>query len=179
MRDHTRALFDRLPHDVPLRGAEIGVYRAINSEELLDALPQLTLICVDPWVPYSEEWLFTQDPQAVAGDWGPIADNARQRLDRFGNRADIRRATSHDAVFEIPDQSLDFVFVDGCHSSPWVDFDVLYWPAKVKPGGIFGGHDYGPGTGWWPDVIRAVDAAAKRNGWILDRGKDTTWFFRA
>jgi predicted O-methyltransferase YrrM len=55
------------------------------------------------------------------------------------------------AANHIPDESLDFVFIDGDHSYNAVIRDVgIYWN-KVKPGGIFAGHDW-----QLPDVNRAV-----------------------
>jgi hypothetical protein len=47
-----------------------------------------------------------------------------------------------DALEGFPDNSLDFVFIDGNHSFPYVAEDIFYWEKKVRPGGIVSGHDY-------------------------------------
>lgn len=39
-------------------------------------------------------------------------------------------------------QSLDFVFIDGCHDYDAVLRDIRIWSKKVKPGGFIAGHDY-------------------------------------
>lgn len=40
-----------------------------------------------------------------------------------------------DAVGEIEDGSLDFVFIDGNHSFEAVREDLMHWSRKVRPGG--------------------------------------------
>jgi len=54
-------------------------------------------------------------------------------------------------ILECP--MVDFVYIDGNHSSPQVNRDIMNSWAKIKPGGIMGGHDY---TEQYPDVILAV-----------------------
>ena len=49
--------------------------------------------------------------------------------------------------------SLDFVFIDGEHSYKAAKRDILNFRAKVRPGGILAGHDYGHSE----EVRRAVD----------------------
>jgi predicted O-methyltransferase YrrM len=58
---------------------------------------------------------------------------------------------------EIPDESLDFVFVDGSHlyQDVLLDLEAL-WP-KVINGGILSGDDF-----LWADVERAVREFAKK-----------------
>jgi hypothetical protein len=53
------------------------------------------------------------------------------------------------------DASLDFCFIDANHKYECVSKDIDAWRPKVKPGGIFAGHDYTdwPGFG----VMRAVN----------------------
>ena len=51
-----------------------------------------------------------------------------------------------------PDESLDFVFIDGIHTYDGVITDCRNYYSKVKKGGIFSGHDYT----MIPDVNKAV-----------------------
>lgn len=48
-----------------------------------------------------------------------------------------------DAASLVPDGWADFVFIDAGHSYEAVRADIRAWECKVKPGGWFGGHDYG------------------------------------
>jgi cephalosporin hydroxylase len=46
------------------------------------------------------------------------------------------------------------VFLDGDHSYQGMCADVEAWRSRVRAGGIFAGHDYGP---WFPGVAQAID----------------------
>ncbi len=60
----------------------------------------------------------------------------------YGTRSDIWRLTSVEGAKQVPDGSLDFVYIDARHDYESVLEDLNAWFSKVKPGGIFAGHDY-------------------------------------
>jgi Methyltransferase domain len=89
---------------------------------------------------------------------------ARFEDERRQGPAVVHRETSVAAAPAIPDESLDWVYVDGDHTYDAVRNDLEAWAPKVKPGGLLTGDDYGS-FGWWEgDVQRAVDefVAARR-----------------
>jgi hypothetical protein len=47
-----------------------------------------------------------------------------------------------DALKEYTDGSLDFVYIDGDHSFPYIAQDIYEWSKKVRVGGMVSGHDY-------------------------------------
>ena len=49
---------------------------------------------------------------------------------------------SVDAAKDFEDESLDFVYIDGNHTLPYVVQDIFAWEPKIRPGGIISGHDY-------------------------------------
>ena len=49
---------------------------------------------------------------------------------------------SQDALIEVPDCSLDWVFIDANHSYEYAKSDIIGWSKKVKTGGIVSGHDF-------------------------------------
>ena len=55
---------------------------------------------------------------------------------------------------EIPDSSIDLLFVDGSHQYEQVKRDLENYWLKVKTGGILLGHDY---DAFYSGVIRAAD----------------------
>jgi predicted O-methyltransferase YrrM len=69
---------------------------------------------------------------------------------------------SMDAVDDIPDNSLDFVFIDANHAFDYVMLDLIYWTKKVRPGGIVSGDDYFHFKK--AGVVEAVDAYTKAHG---------------
>ena len=77
-------------------------------------------------------------------------------------------ATSIKASRGFDDGSLDFVFIDACHTYQAVKKDISSWLPKVKPGGILAGHDIGT----YRSVAQAVgemlgQVSIKENCWIF------------
>ena len=132
-----------------LIGCELGVCRAGNLKFMLDALPNVSkCYAIDSWQPY-DDW---NRPiyQAEVDSW---KDVAYKLMAPYGDRIHVIEKSSTEAAKDIPDASLDYIFIDGDHSYEAVLQDChTYWP-KIKPGGIFAGHDR-----QLPDVVRAVTA---------------------
>lgn len=123
-----------------LVGAEVGVNRGLTTKFLLDNLDIKSYYCIDPWLPYDGE---------AAGSTHTTAETAEahyketeKRLLPHKDKVIMLRMSSAEAAQYIPDDSLDFVFIDGCHDYEHVRQDCeLYWP-KVKYRGVFSGHDF-------------------------------------
>ena len=49
---------------------------------------------------------------------------------------------SMDAVDKFDDESIDVLFLDGCHGYPYTKNEILAWLPKVRIGGIILGHDF-------------------------------------
>ena len=52
------------------------------------------------------------------------------------------RGTTAEVASQIPDGSLDLVYVDGDHTLRGITIDLLTMLPKVRPGGMIGGDDY-------------------------------------
>jgi len=145
-------------------GVEIGVDRGYNSKNILQSLPIKMLYLVDPYVSYVQD-----DKDA---DHFRFKEVAHRRLKPFEDRICFIERSSDDAVFVIPDDSLDFVYVDGNHSYEFVKRDIeLYFP-KLVDGGVLGGHDF---SGDCPGVCRAVLEFVEQNKLCL-YSKDVDWW---
>lgn len=118
------------------RGAEIGVKEGDYSVELLERIPGLTLYSVDPWLVR-----FDYHDHRTQAVFDGYEATARRRLAAFTG-SHVIKALSRDAVETIPDDSLDFVYIDGAHSFANVAHDLEAWSRKVRSGGIVSGHDY-------------------------------------
>lgn len=147
-------------------GAEIGVDRGEFSEKF--AKSGLTIYCIDPWKMY-EDYTDSRGQKKL----DKIYEQTKHRLSLYPN-AKIIRKTSVEALSDIPDDSLDFVYIDGNHQLKFVIEDLFEWSKKVKVGGIISGHDYiytNPRTqAGICHVIYALDAytrAYKINDWYL------------
>jgi predicted O-methyltransferase YrrM len=176
-------IITRLPNGVTA-GAEIGVFKGQLSAILLRRLPSLKLYMVDSWAPTEAQ------PQAYkacddfhAGLSGEKQERCfRDALEtvRFAipHRALVMRMDSLKAAARIPDASLDFVFIDGDHSAEGCAADLKAWAPKVKRGGLLCGHDYDHPIKTKFGVKDAVDEMIQACEWVLELGKDMTWFVR-
>lgn len=147
-----------------LRGAEIGVDRGRFSEYMLKYNDGMTMLCVDPW-----RWKLRGESRYKS---------TIKRLAQFGERATIIRADSFDAVRDVPDESLDFVYIDGDHTFDFVMTDIIWWSKKVRYGGMVSGHDYYRFRRG--GVVPAVDAYTQQHGiseWFLTDERTPSYFW--
>ncbi len=177
-----KAILSRLNGHSPVKGAEIGVFAGDLSKRLLSQRPDLTLYMVDSWGA-------NQKPEFLASDdfHGTLTQDVQDGYAEFtriatsfaGDRAQIVHKLSADAVGDIADGSLDFVFIDADHSYEGCKADIENWYPKVRNGGFIGGHDYANGEHTFgPMVKRAVDEMIPALGLKLELDANYTWFAR-
>ena len=146
-------------------GAEIGVWQGEHAERLCLGVPGLHLLCVDTWNDYpgyreTERYKrrATRTIPSLHGETGygrPYAA-ARARLAPYD--CQFIQALSVEAAAQIPDRSLDFVYIDGNHQFEYVVADLAAWTPKVKSGGVIAGHDYSHwGHSHVMQVVEAVE----------------------
>lgn len=71
---------------------------------------------------------------------------------------EVHRTRSPDAATRVPDESLDFVYIDADHRAAAVSADLRAWWPKLRQGGVLFGDDYGYGRRTWlHGVTEAVD----------------------
>jgi hypothetical protein len=119
-------------------GVEIGVWDGKNIEALLQRCPSIKkMYGVDPYLPYGN-YLQYRDAEFLA----PIRNEAIQRINSIGQRAELIEKKSTVAVESFEIESIDFVFIDGNHSFEAVYEDLHVWYKRLKPNGLFSGHDF-------------------------------------
>jgi hypothetical protein len=133
-------------------GAEIGVFEGGFSNLIIETAIPSTFFMVDLFTGY-----------AVSGDKNGNnpeevnLDVVYQKLTEkytTNNNIKLYKGCSLDFFKSIPDNFLDFIYIDGEHSYQGVKLDINEAQKKVKPGGIISGHDYTPR---FQGVIDAVD----------------------
>ncbi|MBE3039727.1 MAG: glycosyltransferase [Chloroflexi bacterium] len=163
-----------------LAGAEIGVDRGSLCAYLLRELPGVTLHLVDTWTapPVESSYARSGDTCAQRSQDRRNGDYARAiEVTAFAaDRRRIHRCDSVAAANVIPDNSLDFVFIDGDHSHEGVSRDLRAWYPKVRPGGFISGHDWRhPAFPQW-GVELAVKEFAQRLCLPVECDAGYTWF---
>jgi len=165
-RLHLAKLFNTLGYRV---GAEIGVSKGLHAKQLCKSIEDLKLFLVDPWVGYDT-------PQITDERANARYKECVERLSPYN--VEYVRETSMEAVGSFPDNSLDFIYIDGLHTFDGVMSDLIFWSPKVRSGGIVAGHDYleFPNGGIIP-AVRAYVAGHGIHEWYVTRDKDPSFFW--
>ncbi|MFA7219307.1 MAG: class I SAM-dependent methyltransferase [Synergistaceae bacterium] len=127
-------------------GAEIGVDKGGFSNHLLSKSNLEKLYCIDCWM---DDFGSKHKPE----EYDPIGENrmrqAIETLREFEGRTQFIKGFSVEVSHQIPDDSLDFCYIDGAHNLSGIYSDIYTWIHKVKCGGIIAGHDFkdGPNSG--------------------------------
>lgn len=154
-----------------LVGCELGVKEGHNLRYLLDRATNINMsYAVDPWKSYIDMPWGVISQEEVSG-W---RDRAMEVLGDYMYKITVLELPSSEAFSHIADNSLDYIFIDGDHSYEAVLRDVkLYW-SKVKPGGIFAGHDWN-----LENVTRAVTEFREENNIQSDMHfvESNVWFW--
>lgn len=160
--------------------AEIGVWKGDFAAVLLEKLEPNVLHLIDPWQ-FQPQFPKRLYGGLVARDQAAMDRLHKSVVARFANRPEVRihRQASVDAMHDLPDASLDVVFVDGDHSFEAVLQDFVPAHRKVKSGGYICGDDWN-----WKDEqgrtsvreavlaylqMHPVDFVHIRNGQVLIR----------
>jgi len=136
-------------------GLEIGCSEGDTSIFLLSSNPNLRLISIDPYVEYLD-WNGNQ-----LNDRPNLFHKTKKRLSSYSNRFVLIRDYSDNAISQFENESLDFIFIDGLHTYEQVKKDCENYYSKIKPGGLFSGHDY--------NTIPAVNKAVNEFAFSVNR----------
>lgn len=106
--------------------AEVGVFEAGFTLQIARRLQPEKLYAIDNW---------------ECGDGDRHERIARLNLAAF-LFVEIIRSPSHVAALTLPDECLDFLYLDATHDRAEVYRDLCYWWPKCKRGAWFAGHDF-------------------------------------
>lgn len=141
------------------RGAELGLWQGALYGYLLDTFPRLAMIGVDNW----------KGDGLYAGKNMAHAEGLVRKIDtRHAWRSQLLKMSTVEAARQVPDRTLDFVFIDASHDTESVLADIRAWRPKLKAGGMLTGHDAN-----WPTVSDALDEELP--GWKLEEAN--VWTF--
>ena len=149
-----------------VKGAEIGVERGKNSENILKELNIKKLYLVDIWTSYEEIYII----------WSETNYNQVLRKFRKNEKVEIIKDYSAHAADEIENNSLDFVYIDANHKYKYVYQDIKLWFPKIKDGGIIAGHDIMLKIDDNYEVLNAVKYFCFEHG-IKFYIKEPDWYF--
>jgi hypothetical protein len=130
--------------------AEIGVLRGDFSASVLRVVQPARYHLIDPW------------EFSATSKYGGAYDGVIGRFERqiACGQVVVHRTTS--VNMQLPDNSLDWVYIDGAHDFEGVLNDLRHFCSMVKPAGLIAGDDYGTyDPRWGNGVEKAVNAFIK------------------
>ena len=136
--------------------AEIGIGYGTHAKQILKNTSIHKLYLIDPMKYYPNDG-FADDimktiPNIPNNQFNELHDCITNYLSDYKDKVVwFRKESTTITNDEIPDYSLDCVFIDGNHEYQYVLDDLQFWAKKVRPGGQILGDDY-----WMSDVANAV-----------------------
>ena len=136
--------------------AEVGIGYGTHAKQILKNTSIEKLYLIDPMKYYPNDQ-FADDimrtiPIIPNNQFNELHEHINVYLSEFKEKVVwFRKESTSITMDEIPDQTLDCVFIDGNHEYQYVLDDLHFWSKKVRPGGQILGDDY-----WLADVARAV-----------------------
>jgi Methyltransferase domain len=152
------------------RVAEVGVMRGAFAAGLLGACEALeTYYLIDPWR-HLDGW---NKPANLTDErFAQAFREAQAATEPFREKRVMLRGRTSEVIGEVPDQSLDFAYVDGDHTLRGITIDLIALYPKIRTGGFIGGDDFTP-TIWqhaeefeptlvFPFAVHFAEAVAAR-----------------
>lgn len=132
-------------------GAELGTCQGDNAVSLYNITKPKELYLVDIWE-RNDLTYKCHPPELVYDDWRQMVRNKLPHQDVY-----LVKQDSVKWLDSIPDDFLDWVYIDSLHQYHHVNQEYSKAIKKVKRGGIISGHDfYCHPRAWKTGVIRAV-----------------------
>jgi hypothetical protein len=120
--------------------AEIGVYRGDFAASLLKQCKSIqTYYMVDPWK-HLDDWNKPANKEDKIFE--EFLSETKAKTEFAGERRVILRGKTTEVISQIPDESLDFVYIDGDHTLRGITIDLIQVYRKIRPGGFIGGDDF-------------------------------------
>jgi hypothetical protein len=148
--------------------AEVGIGYGTHAKYILKNNEIQHLYLIDPTKYYPNdgfaEDIMKQEPEIPENNFNELYNLINEELLPWKDKYTWFRSESLSITnTQIPDSSIDCIFIDGDHSYNAVLNDLQFWWDKVRPGGQLLGDDY-----WMGDVAKAVNEFAKNNSLTFD-----------
>lgn len=134
-------------------GAELGVQAGLFSKDILARWKSCEkYILVDLW---HQQERYDDTANVDNNKQESLFQATKKRLAQHANITEFMRMYTTEAAKLVPDDSLDFIYIDARHDYCGVREDLREWWPKLRMGGILAGHDY----------LSAAEAAKGGQSW--------------
>lgn len=121
-------------------GAELGGHKGQFSRVLFDTLLPSRLYVVDPWYLLEPRWTWAGGNRSTVNGLRSTLKRMRPELET--GRARIVIADDREFLTGLPDNHLDWAYVDTSHGYEHTLEELDLLRDKVRPGGIIAGDDW-------------------------------------
>ncbi len=156
-------LVESLPSSKPMVMIEVGSYRGESAQIFLGTNRFSRIYCIDPWKMY-----YDANDGAAFTDMAEVERDFDQRVG-VDSRVVKVKGTIDTFLEQYPDVSIDFAYVDGCHTYDAVKHDLKCIMSACPPRVAIGGHDYEKS---WEGVRNAIEECLGKPDNVFP---DTSW----
>ncbi len=119
---------------------EVGVWKGEYAKEILERCESIRrYYMIDPWANLPD-W---NKPCNVSPEvFEEVYQHAIKVTDFAASKRVVLRGRTKEVVAAIPDESLDFAYIDGDHTLRGITIDLIRILPKIKEGGLIGGDDF-------------------------------------
>jgi hypothetical protein len=155
-------------------GAELGVCRGSNAVQLFFKTKPSIMFLVDTWEEV-EGAPRGRNPNLWLGDYERDVKNIFEDEINQG-KVFIHREFSTSFLSSLPDDFLDWVYIDTNHHYQCISREIDLSVKKVRKGGYIMGHDYfsNPQV-WGTSIIRAVNERIQNGDIIMEAITNEVW----
>lgn len=120
--------------------AEVGVYRGDFASKILQGCDSI-------------EKYYMIDPWRHLDDWNKPANKSDHKFEKFlsetkektnfaSDKRVVLRGKTTEVIESLPDNKLDFAYIDGDHTLKGITIDLICLFSKIRIGGWIGGDDF-------------------------------------
>lgn len=126
---------------------EIGSYAGESTEIFANNFKNV--VSIDPFLNDYD----VNDITCKYMDLNEVYNHFNLILNKYQNIKHIRK-TSDDAISELNNLKVDFIYIDGLHTYEQIKKDMQNYIPLINEGGFIGGHDYHP---TWEGVVNGIN----------------------
>ena len=120
----------------PIEVIEVGTCKGIHAQKMFKTLNVKKMYVIDPWT--ETESYRDNNPDATQSF---MASAERETWRRLRGEPCVKIKDFSDNAIRRISKKVDFIYIDGDHSYKQAKKDMVNYWAKLKDGGIMGGHD--------------------------------------
>lgn len=128
---------------------EVGVWKGEYAREILEQCQSVRrYYMIDPWA-HLPDW--NKPCNASPEVFEQIYEQAMKQTAFASSKRIVLRGRTKEVIADIPDNTLDFAYIDGDHTLRGITIDLIKLLPKLKEGGLIGGDDF-TDTPWQHDI---------------------------